>query len=77
MLEIIEFELERGFDTLTIGEYRGVTHYEIVILTGTAKLHTVPSSPLSSALNLQFQTDKTGSGKGFRINIRQITGTEG
>ncbi|XP_072041747.1 bone morphogenetic protein 1-like [Amphiura filiformis] len=76
LLEIIDFELERGFDTLMIGGYgsTGVTYYHIVTLTGTVRLHTIPS--LNTSMQLEFSTDRTGIGKGFRVNIRQFIGTE-
>ena len=75
LLEIVELELERGFDTLIVKDEIVYTYHLIVALTGTVKLHTIAST--EDSLYLEFYSDTTGSGKGFRVNLRKFTNAEG
>lgn len=75
MLAIVELDLERGFDTLIVKDGILYTYYLIVALTGTVKLHTIAST--EDSLYLEFYSDRTGSGKGFRVNLRKFTNVDG
>ncbi len=69
VISIFEFEMERGYDFLTIGNGRDSTSSASVVarLTGRIKLRTITSSHLT--MWIQVTTDRTGGGTGFNLEL--------
>ncbi|XP_072018523.1 CUB and sushi domain-containing protein 3-like [Amphiura filiformis] len=69
VIAILDFQMERGYDFLTIGNGEDSTSRASIVakLTGDIKLRTISSSRLS--MWLQVAADRTGTGKGFNIEI--------
>lgn len=72
-VEIIDFEMERGYDFLILGD--GVVSVDgkstLATLTGTIKLNSLSSG--GSTLWIKVATDRTGTSKGFRLELKQLT----
>ncbi|XP_069079880.1 CUB and sushi domain-containing protein 2 [Pleurodeles waltl] len=67
-----EFELERGYDTLTIGEGGQVSDQKTVlyVLTGTSVPDLIVSS--NHQMWLLFHTDNTNGAQGFKASYEEI-----
>ena len=74
VLRIRSFDLERGFDELTIGDGNEAGKNEIARLTGQVKVRTVTSG--SSTMWMMMSTDKTGQMSGFYLEIGQLQSGE-
>lgn len=77
-MTIEDFQLEDGFDFLTVGNGDGFSAEiasTIAKLTGRIKLRTITS--VDDSLWVQFVTDRTGTDGGFAVNFTQILGYEG
>lgn len=78
LMSIEEFQLEEGFDFLTVGN--GDTsslgsESTIAELTGRIKLRSITS--VEDSLWVKFATDHTGTEKGFAVNFTQIRESQG
>ncbi len=70
VLSIVEFQLERGYDFLTIGigAYASSGSGDVIArLTGLVKLRTITSP--ETTMWIQIATDRTGIGNGFHIEL--------
>ncbi|XP_072017031.1 uncharacterized protein [Amphiura filiformis] len=65
-----QFELEKGFDFLTVGNGDVAGENEIVELTGVLKVRTITSS--MSSMWFALKTDNTGNQLGYRLELEQI-----
>ncbi|XP_072017016.1 uncharacterized protein [Amphiura filiformis] len=65
------FELENGFDSLTVGNGPVSTMNEIAELTGVVKVRAITSS--MSSMWFMLKTDSTGNKFGYRLELEQIT----
>ena len=77
-IRIIDFDLEDGYDFLTMGNGAVSSDADatvIVALTGLAKARTVTSEGQNMWINMA--TDRTGVAMGFLIDIRQIDEVQG
>ena len=70
VLRIKNFDLERGFDELTIGDGNEAGNNKIARLTGQVKVRTVTSR--SPIMWMMMSTDNTGQMSGFYFEIHQI-----
>ena len=70
VLRIRSFDLERGFDYLTIGDGNEVRNNELARLTGQVKVRTITSG--SSTMWMLLTTDNTGHMPGFHFELEQV-----
>ena len=70
VLRIRNFDLERSFDYLTIGDGNEVENNKLARLTGQVKVRTVTSR--SSTMWMLLSTDNTGQMAGFHFEIEQV-----
>ena len=78
LMTIGEFQLEDGFDFLTVGNGDSSSvagESTIAKLTGRIKLRTITSG--EDSLWVKFATDHTGTDKGFAVNFTQIRESQG
>ena len=73
IVNIVNFDLERGYDFLTIGTGEVETDHtsRVASLTGVVKLKVLYFD--DGILWMRFQTDSTGSSTGFMIQLLQDT----
>ncbi|XP_072016509.1 cubilin-like [Amphiura filiformis] len=64
------FELEKGFDYLTVGNGRVARKNAITELTGVLKVRTITSS--TSSMWFALKTDSTGNKLGYRLELEHI-----
>ncbi|XP_072032866.1 enteropeptidase-like [Amphiura filiformis] len=71
-VDIMDFELERGYDRVIIGygEYSTDKASRIADLTGIVKLRRLVS--MQAKLWIQFNTDRTGTRRGFDMILSEI-----
>ena len=74
VVRIRSFNLERGFDYLTIGDGNEAGNNKIARLTGQIKVRTVTSG--SPTMWMMLVTDNTGNMPGFYLEIEQIPSEE-
>ena len=75
-IAIIDFELENGYDILTIGNGKEATAgSKMVVLSGFVKLRRIII--MASDAWLQMTSDSSGSATGFLFNVEQVTDIEG
>ena len=70
VLRIRRFDLESGFDYLTVGNGNTANKDRIARLTGVSKVRAVSSG--SSIIWMILSSDGTGSMAGFLLQIEQI-----
>lgn len=71
LVDILDFELERGYDFLEFGNGEGSSDSESMIarLTGTTKIRRLIL--LTSKMWIKFITDRTGTRRGFNVHFRE------
>ena len=77
VLDIVDFEMENSYDFLIVGNGDNTADQGSTIakLTGRLKLRTLTS--MGSRLWLKVVSDRTGTRRGFKIDITRTTGVEG
>jgi hypothetical protein len=76
VIKIVDFEMEDGYDFLTVGDGENSIHGStLVSLTGDIWMNTITSS--GSRMWIKIATDMTGVARGFHLNITQIASVEG
>ena len=77
VVNILDFQMETGFDFLTIGNGHDSTSSGSVIarLSGKIKLQTLTSNRID--MWIQIAADRTGTGKGFNLELLLTKNVEG
>ena len=71
LVDILDFELERGYDFLEFGNFEEFSDRESIMarLTGTTKISRLTLA--ASKMWIKFVTDRTGTGRGFNVHLRE------
>ncbi len=74
-INIIEFDMENGYDFLIIGQGEAKNRGEMAKLTGQVKLKRLTSEV--AQVWMRLATDKTGQRQGFRLGLSRTTESRG
>ena len=79
VVEIEDFDMERGFDYLEIRQRYGESSSGDITsrLTGQIKLRTIMTAIPRAWIRMRMFIDKAGTRKGFRLTIRQHDSSKG
>ena len=75
-IAIIEFQTEKGYDFLTIGNGKETTpESKVATLSGTIKIRRVTT--MTADAWLQMTSDSSGSAGGFLLKLNHVANIEG